>query len=107
MTSGVSVNSSLNSATSMPCGWSFGRGRVIRSTTLTTGPLRCGSRALRICPRAPVGEQALDQAGPVVGEAVVVVAPCGGGEQHVEAGHRRPPGEPLGLLQPLAVLHRL
>ncbi len=38
----------------MPCGWSFCRGSVIRSTTLTTRVRIDGSRSFRICAAATV-----------------------------------------------------
>ncbi len=39
------------------------------------------------------GMHRVDEPRALVGEAVVVVAPAGRGEQHVERGHRRPPGQ--------------
>ena len=38
----------------MPCGWSCGRGMVIRSTTLTTRTLSPGSRSFKIWAAATV-----------------------------------------------------
>ena len=54
-----------------------------------------------------LGDHVLDQTRALVGEAVVVVAPAGRGEQDVEARHLGPPGQVVGLLQPLAVLDGL
>ena len=55
----------------------------------------------------PVGEHDLDQPRTLVGEPVVVVTPGRRGEQDVERGNPGPPGQPVRLLQPLAVLHGL
>ncbi len=49
-------------------------------------------------------EDVVDEAGVLVGEAVVVLAPDVGGEQVVEGGDRRAPGQFAGGLQPLDVL---
>ena len=56
---------------------------------------------------AAVREHDQDQAGTLVREAVVVVAPSGGGKQDVQAGDARPPGQTPCFLEPLAVLHRV
>ena len=49
-------------------------------------------------------DEAVDETRALVREAVVVVAPARRGEQHVERGHRRPPRQGLGVLEPLDVL---
>src|SRR5215207_661692 len=54
---------------------------------------------------APLREHHVDEARPLVGEAVVVVAPGGRGQEDVERSDGLPPGEVDGLLQPLGVLH--
>jgi len=46
----------------------------------------------------------VDEAGILVGEAVVVLAPDVGSEQVVEGGHRPAPGDLLAYVQPLSVL---
>ncbi len=50
------------------------------------------------------GDHRVDQPGPLVAEAVVVVAPAGGGEQQVERRHGLAPGHVSGRLEPLGVL---
>ena len=64
-------------------------------------------REIDACDFAAVGEHDLDQPGSLVREAIVIIPPCSGREQHVEAGNPGSPGQPPRLLEPLAVLHGL
>src|SRR5215212_2483524 len=57
------------------------------------------------CDGASLGEHHVDEARPLVREAVVVVAPGRRGQKYIERGDRLPPGEVGCLLQPLGVLH--
>ena len=54
-------------------------------------------------------DDVVNEAGVLVGEAVVVLAPDVGGEEIIERGDLAPPGEAGGHLQPLGVLveHRV